>query len=172
MSKKGGQSAAAAASTLVKLLVPAGKASAQPPVGPALGAKGVKAMDFAKEFNARTGHFEPGIPIPTIVTIAPDRTFTFSTKTPPTSLLLKRAAGITTGSGKAGHELRGTISLKHIYEIAKIKLGDAPAASSPSGATTAAAGGAQGEAVATLGEEQMCKVVLGSARSMGIRIVR
>lgn len=65
---------------LVKLLVPAGKASAQPPVGPALGAKGVKAMDFAKEFNARTAHLDPGLPTPTEVTINPDRTFSFVTK--------------------------------------------------------------------------------------------
>ncbi|PWN46921.1 ribosomal protein L11 [Violaceomyces palustris] len=122
MSKKGG---AAAAASLVKLMVPAGKASAQPPVGPALGAKGVKAMDFAKEFNARTAHLEPGIPIPAIVNIQPDRTFTFEIKTPPTSLLLKRAAGITSGSGKAGAEVSGSITLKHIYEIAKIKMQDA-----------------------------------------------
>ena len=75
MSKAGGKAAAA---TVVKLLVPAGKASAQPPVGPALGAKGVKAMDFAKEFNARTVHLEPGLLTPAVVTIQPDRTFSFS----------------------------------------------------------------------------------------------
>lgn len=76
MSKKG----PAMVATLVKLIVPAGKASAQPPVGPALGAKGVKAMDFAKEFNARTAHLEVGLPTPTIVHINPDRTFTFETR--------------------------------------------------------------------------------------------
>lgn len=75
MSKSG----AKAAASLVKLLIPAGKASAQPPVGPALGAKGVKAMDFAKEFNARTADLEPGILTPTVVTIQPDRTFSFKT---------------------------------------------------------------------------------------------
>lgn len=161
MSKKGG---VATAAQLVKLLVPAGKASAQPPVGPALGAKGVKAMDFAKvgvlatnlfrghlalsfvindaplhiarklmqgsltmdlqEFNARTAHLEPGLPTPTLVTVNPDRTFTFETRTPPTSLLLKRAAGITAGSGRPGSEFVGDVSLKHIYEIAKIKMRD------------------------------------------------
>ena len=80
MSKKGGQAAVAAAATFVKLLVPAGKASAQPPVGPALGAKGVKAMDFAKEFNAKTAHLEVGLPTPAIVKINPDRTFSFEIK--------------------------------------------------------------------------------------------
>lgn len=74
MSKAGGKAVAA---SLVKLMVPAGKASAQPPVGPALGAKGVKAMDFAKEFNARTAHLEPGLLTPAVVTIQPDRTFSF-----------------------------------------------------------------------------------------------
>ena len=91
MSKKGGQAAAAAVSTFVKLLVPAGKASAQPPVGPALGAKGVKAMDFAKEFNAKTAHLEVGLPTPAIVKINPDRTFSFEIKSklrPPTCTIL------------------------------------------------------------------------------------
>ncbi|SAM85445.1 probable MRPL19-mitochondrial ribosomal protein, large subunit [Ustilago bromivora] len=150
MSKKGGQAAVAAAATFVKLLVPAGKASAQPPVGPALGAKGVKAMDFAKEFNAKTAHLEVGLPTPAIVKINPDRTFSFEIKTPPTSLLLKRAAGIETGAGKTGSQVAGTITMKHIYEIAKIKIQD----------------------VKGVGEEQMCKVIAGSARSMGLRILR
>lgn len=80
-----------------------------------------------QEFNAKTGHLEPGIPTPVEVTVNPDRTFTFTTKTPPTSLLLKRAAGISSGSGAPGSETAGTISLKHIYEIAKIKRHDAAA---------------------------------------------
>ncbi|PWN19180.1 hypothetical protein BCV69DRAFT_284338 [Microstroma glucosiphilum] len=126
MSKKGPQGVA----QLVKLLVPAGKASAQPPVGPALGAKGVKAMDFAKAFNEQTAHLEPGLPTPTLVNIAADRTFTFEIRTPPTSLLLKRAAGITTGAGRPGSSgadgIAGTVSVKHIYEIAKIKMKDVP----------------------------------------------
>ncbi|EPQ27683.1 uncharacterized protein PFL1_04821 [Pseudozyma flocculosa PF-1] len=151
MSKKGGAAAAmSAAASIVKLVVPAGKASAQPPVGPALGAKGVKAMDFAKEFNAKTAHLEPGLPTPAIVTIQPDRTFSFEIRTPPTSLLLKRAAGISTGSGKAGSEVAGTLTMKHIYEIAKIKMQD----------------------VSGVEEEQLCKVIAGSARSMGLRIVQ
>lgn len=83
-------------------------------------------MDFSKQFNERTAHLEPGLPTPAIVSIAPDRTFTFEIKTPPTSLLLKRAAGITTGSGKPGSadSIAGTVSMKHVYEIAKIKMSD------------------------------------------------
>ncbi|KAK0529414.1 mitochondrial 54S ribosomal protein YmL19 [Tilletia horrida] len=149
MSKKGGAAASAAVS-IVKLLVPAGKASAQPPVGPALGAKGVKAMDFAKLFNERTAQYEVGVPIPTEVTINPDRTFTFVTHTPPVSHLLKRCAGISTGSGRAGAESAGIVSAKHIYEIAKIKVDD----------------------VKGVGEEQMARMIVGQARSMGLRIVR
>ena len=85
-------------------------------------------MDFSKQFNDRTAHLEPGLPTPAIVNINPDRTFSFEIKTPPTSLLLKRAAGITTGSGRAGSAgaegIAGTVSIKHIYEIAKIKMKD------------------------------------------------
>lgn len=82
-------------------------------------------MDFCKEFNARTAHIETGIPTPTLITVQPDRTFTFITKTPPTTYLLKKAAGIEKGTGKPGHEVVGTVSLKHVYEIAKIKATDA-----------------------------------------------
>ncbi|CAO1621227.1 unnamed protein product [Jaminaea pallidilutea] len=150
MSKRG----AAATAQVVKLLVGAGKASAQPPVGPALGAKGVKAMDFAKQFNEKTAHLEPGVLTPAIVTIQPDRTFTFEIKTPPTTLLLKRAAGITKGSGRIGgtspESISGTISMKHVYEIAMIKLKD----------------------VKGVGGEQMCKMIAGTAKTMGIRVVR
>ncbi|PWN41706.1 hypothetical protein IE81DRAFT_303380, partial [Ceraceosorus guamensis] len=77
MSKRAAGPTAKAAAQIVKLIVPAGKATAQPPVGPALGAKGVKAMDFAKEFNARTAHLDPGLPTPALITIQPDRSFTF-----------------------------------------------------------------------------------------------
>ncbi|KAG8907220.1 hypothetical protein FRB99_005044 [Tulasnella sp. 403] len=110
--------------SMVRLLVQAGKAAPTPPVGPALGARGVKSMDFCKEFNARTAHLEPGIPVPTVITVQPDRTFTFVTKTPPTTYFLKKAAGIEQGTGKPGHGVAGTVSLKHIYEIAKIKATD------------------------------------------------
>jgi large subunit ribosomal protein L11 len=81
-------------------------------------------MDFCKEFNARTAHIEPGMPTPTVIYVQPDRTFTFITKTPPTTYFLKKCAGIEKGTGKPGHETAGTVSLKHIYEIARIKQTD------------------------------------------------
>jgi large subunit ribosomal protein L11 len=114
-----------------RLIVPAGKASPSPPVGPALGARGVKSMDFCKEFNARTAHLQPGIPTPVIITIQPDRTFTFLIKSPTVSYLLKQAAGIDKGIGKvpvgrvvSEQDALATLSVKHIYEIAKIKAKD------------------------------------------------
>ncbi|RSH91660.1 hypothetical protein EHS25_009029 [Saitozyma podzolica] len=106
---------------LVKIVVPAGKATPSPPVGPALGARGVKAMDFCKEFNARTAHLTPSTPTPTQITINPDRTFSFTFRTPPVSYLLKAAASIDKGSGSPGTSKVGTVSLKHVYEIARIK---------------------------------------------------
>ncbi|GAB7362547.1 hypothetical protein MBLNU230_g2864t1 [Neophaeotheca triangularis] len=141
---------------IVKLIVGAGQAAPTPPVGPALGSKGVKSMDFCKEFNARTANYVPGTPIPARVTVRPDRSFSFEIRTPPTSSLLLAAAGAKvsrnkirgagnvpgphnklglagmgkgslTGSGSsaaAGNAAMGTIgsvSLKHVYEIAKIK---------------------------------------------------
>lgn len=109
---------------LIKLIVGAGQAAPAPPVGPALGSKGVKAIDFCKEFNARSAHYTPGIPIPVLMTVKPDRTFAFEMKSPPTSWLIMKAAGVKKGSDKPGHNIVGTISLKHVYEIAKIKKTD------------------------------------------------
>lgn len=113
-----------AKAVMIKLIVGAGKAAPAPPVGPALGSKGVKAIDFCKEFNARTAHLAPGVPIPCVLAVKPDRTFTFEMKSPPTSWLLMQAAQVTKGAGKPGHESVGKVSLKHIYEIAKIKKTD------------------------------------------------
>lgn len=113
-----------AKNVMVKLIVGAGQAAPAPPVGPALGSKGVKAIDFCKEFNARTANFQPGIPIPCHLTIRPDRTFTFEMKSPPTSWLLMKAAGVKQGSGTPTHDIVGQVSLKHVYEIAKIKKTD------------------------------------------------
>ncbi|KAG5723590.1 hypothetical protein E4T56_gene18143 [Termitomyces sp. T112] len=118
------KAAAKAKAQVVRLLIPAGKAAPTPPVGPALGARGVKSMDFCKEFNAKTAHIEQGVPTPTLITVQPDRTFTFITKTPPAAYFLKKAAGIEKGTGKPGHVSNGTVSLKHVYEIAKIKSTD------------------------------------------------
>ena len=137
--------------SLKRLLVPAGKAAPTPPVGPALGAKGVKSMDFCKEFNARTAHIEPGLPVPTVITVNPDRTFTFKTKTPPTSHFLKKAAGIEKGTGKPGHSIAGTISLKHVYEIAKIKQTD--------------------EHMRHLPLESIARTIVGTAKTLSIEVV-
>ena len=146
MSKK----AAAAASSLIRLIVPAGKASPSPPVGPALGAKGVKSMDFCKEFNARTSNLEPGTPVPSLITVNPDRTFSFTTKMPPTTWLLKKAAGIDKGAVKPGSEIVGNISVKHVYEIAKIK--------------------SQEESLKHLPMESICSTIVATAKSMGIAV--
>ncbi|KAH9943064.1 mitochondrial ribosomal protein L11 [Epithele typhae] len=136
---------------VIRLLIPAGKAAPSPPVGPALGARGVKSMDFCKEFNARTAHIDPGIPIPTLITVQPDRSFTFVTKSPPTAYFLKKAAGVEKGAGKPGHEAVGTVSLKHVYEIAKIKATDAH--------------------LKHLRLEAIASTVIGTARTIGIQVV-
>ncbi|KZV69149.1 ribosomal protein L11 [Peniophora sp. CONT] len=136
---------------VVRILIAAGKAAPTPPVGPALGARGVKSMDFCKEFNARTAHIAPGVPTPTLITIQPDRTFTFVTKTPPVAYFLKKAAGIEKGTGKPGHETVGTVSLKHVYEIAKIKATDAH--------------------LKHLRLEAIASTIVGTARTLGIQVV-
>ncbi|PCH41435.1 mitochondrial ribosomal protein L11 [Wolfiporia cocos MD-104 SS10] len=136
---------------VVRILVGAGKAAPTPPIGPALGARGVKSMDFCKEFNARTAHIEPGIPIPTLITVQPDRSFTFITKTPPTAYFLKKAAGVEKGTGRPGHEIVGTVSLKHVYEIAKIKATD--------------------EHLKHLRLEAIASTIIGTAKTLGIQVV-
>ncbi|KAK9461794.1 mitochondrial 54S ribosomal protein uL11m [Lipomyces oligophaga] len=143
----------AAKDVLVKLIVGAGAATPSPPVGPALGSKGVKAMDFCKEFNARTAHFVPGMPIPCTIRIRPDRTFTFDIKSPPTSYLLLRAAGAKQGAGKHGPNDPpvGKVSLKHVYEIAKIKQKDTK--------------------MSGLSLEAIAKSIVASAKSVGIEVV-
>ena len=108
----------------IKLQIPGGDAKPAPPVGPALGQLGVPIMPFCKEFNARTANYQPGTPIPCHLTIKPDRTFTFEMKSPPTSWLLMKAAEVKQGSGRPTHDIVGQVSLKHVYEIAKIKKTD------------------------------------------------
>ncbi|GAA5985810.1 hypothetical protein JCM11641_006215 [Rhodosporidiobolus odoratus] len=147
--------AAQQAAQTVRLIVGAGKASPTPPVGPALGARGVKAMDFCKEYNSRTASLVPGTPIPVLITIQPDRTFTFTTKPPPTMHLLKLCAGLETASGTPGTPTGsavGTISVKHVYEVAKIKM--------------------LGEGGSTEGGlEGVARKVVGQCRSAGIKVV-
>lgn len=145
----------AAKNTLVKLIVGAGQAAPSPPVGPALGSKGIKAIDFCKEFNARTANYETGVPIPTMITVKPDRSFQFELKSPPTGYLLLKALGIEKGCGKPNQNTKdgsvGQLSLKHIYEIAKIKKTD--------------------ESHSLLDMQGIVKSIIGVAKSMGIKVV-
>ncbi|GAO52701.1 hypothetical protein G7K_6772-t1 [Saitoella complicata NRRL Y-17804] len=138
---------------LLKLLVPAGGATPQPPIGPALGARGVKSIDFCKEFNARTAKLVKGTPVPCIITVRPDRTFSFDTTSPPTSYLLLKAAGLEKGSSTPGvkNPKVGTVSVKHVYEIAKMKHKDTR--------------------LQELSLEAIAKSIVGSAKSMGIAVV-
>ncbi|RKP06235.1 mitochondrial ribosomal protein L11 [Thamnocephalis sphaerospora] len=143
--------ATASAASLLKLLVPAGQASPSPPVGPALGQRGVKSMDFCKQFNDRTKAIAPGTPLPVQITVNPDRTFSFVVKTPPTAFLLKRAADVKKGASSPKHETVGRISVKHIYAIAQLKQKD------PS--------------LEHLSLKAICGTIIGSARTMGIEVV-
>ncbi|KAI9796855.1 MAG: hypothetical protein M1835_002959 [Candelina submexicana] len=142
---------------VVKLIVGAGQASPSPPVGPALGSKGVKSMDFCKEFNARTAHIAVGVPIPARVTVRPDRSFHFELRTPTTSHLLLNAAGVKERKGKIrgamepGKESVGEVSLKHVYEIAKLKQTELR--------------------LSGLSLEGLCKSVIAQAQSIGITVV-
>lgn len=132
---------------VVKLQVPAGKANPSPPVGPALGQHGVNIMEFCKAFNAQTQHQE-GLVIPVVVTVYADRSFTFFTKTPPASVLLKQAAGIAVASKEPNRVKVGKVTRKQVEEIAQLKMPDLNAY--------------------TL--EKAVKIVEGTARSMGIEI--
>lgn len=109
---------------MVKLQIPAGKATPAPPVGTALGPQGVNIMEFCKAFNAKTQNDDPDMKIPVVITVYGDRSFTFETKTPPAADLLRKASGIAKGSGKANREKVGSISKAKIEEIAKLKMVD------------------------------------------------
>ena len=133
----------------VKLQVPAGQANPSPPIGPALGQQGVNIMEFCKQFNAQTQQMEKGMPIPVIITVYQDRSFTFVSKTPPVSYFLKKAAKIESGSKTPGTDSVGQVTRKQLEEIAKLKMPDLNCASIDS-------------AVAQ---------IAGSARSMGLKVV-
>ena len=130
----------------IKLQVPAGQANPSPPVGPALGQHGVNIMEFCKAFNAQTQSVDLGSPVPVVITVYSDRSFTFEMKTPPASFLLKKAAGVTSGSGEPNTKKVGVVTRAQLEEIAKIKTPDLTAA----------------------GLEESIKTIAGSARSMGI----
>ena len=133
----------------IKLQVPAGKATPSPPIGPALGQRGVNIMEFCKAFNAATQDLEALMPIPTIITVYADRSFTFVTKTPPASFLIKKAAGLKSGSKEPGKISGGTITRTQLAEIAQTKFADLNANDI----------------------EQATKIIEGSARSMGLDVV-
>jgi len=112
----------------IKLQVPAGQANPSPPVGPALGQHGLNIMDFCKAFNAQTQGMEPGLPIPVVITVFADRSFTFIQKTPPASVLLRKAAGIKSGSGTPNTDKVGKVNRAQLEEIATMKMPDLTAA--------------------------------------------
>ena len=133
---------------IIKLQCPAGKANPAPPVGPALGQHGLNIMQFCKEFNARTAK-DGDLIIPVLITAYADRSFTFITKTPPASILLKRAAKVDKGSGEPNKNKVGKVSMKQVREIAELKLQD----------------------LNTTNIESACRSVAGTARSMGLEVV-
>ncbi|AZZ94628.1 MULTISPECIES: 50S ribosomal protein L11 [unclassified Hahella] len=132
----------------IKLQVKAGQANPSPPVGPALGQHGVNIMEFCKAFNAKTQNLEPGLPTPVVITVYSDRSFTFITKTPPASVLLKKAAGIKSGSGRPNTEKVGTVNRAQLEEIANVKMPDLSAGSLDAAVRT----------------------IAGTARSMGLNV--
>ncbi|HYE47320.1 MAG TPA: 50S ribosomal protein L11 [Caulobacter sp.] len=133
----------------VKLQCPAGKANPSPPVGPALGQHGVNIMGFCKEFNARTENVQKGTPLPTVITVYQDKSFTFVTKTPPATHFIKEALGLKSGSNKPGREVAGKITQAQLREIAEKKMKDLNANDI----------------------DQATKIIAGSARSMGLTVV-
>ena len=132
--------------TLIKLQVPAGEANPSPPVGPALGQHGVNIMEFCKAFNAETQDLEKGMPIPVIITVYNDKSFTYIKKTPPAAVLLKKAAGLDKGSGEPNREKVGRVTRKQLEEIANAKMVDLNA----------------------YDMDHAVRIIAGSARSMGI----
>jgi large subunit ribosomal protein L11 len=133
----------------IKLQVPAGSATPSPPIGPALGQRGVNIMEFCKAFNAATQELEKAMPIPTIITVYADRSFTFVTKTPPASFLIKKAANLKSGSKEPGKISAGKIARSKLAEIAQVKMADLNANDL----------------------EAATKIIEGSARAMGLEVV-
>lgn len=132
----------------IKLQVPAGAATPSPPIGPALGQASVNIMEFCKAFNARTEGMEKNMPIPTIITVYQDKSFTFETKSPPASFYLKKAARLTKGGSEPGRIVVGSVTSTQIREIAETKMADLNARDI----------------------DQACKIIAGSARSMGLEV--
>ena len=132
----------------LKLQVPAGAANPSPPIGPALGQRGLNIMEFCKAFNAKTQKLEKGMPIPTIITIYQDKSFTFETKTPPASYYLRKAAKLEKGGATPGRDVAGKVTVAQCREIAELKMVDLNANDL----------------------DQATKIIMGSARSMGLEV--
>ncbi|MCY4497396.1 MAG: 50S ribosomal protein L11 [Rhodospirillaceae bacterium] len=132
----------------IKLQIPAGQANPSPPIGPALGQRGLNNMEFCKAFNAVTQGLEPGMPLPTVITVFVDKSFTFETKKPPVSFYLKRAAGLEKGAGQAGRETVGQVTMQQVKEIAEEKMPD----------------------LNVFDVDGAVQMLIGSARSMGIEV--
>jgi large subunit ribosomal protein L11 len=133
----------------INLIIPAGAANPSPPVGPALGQKGVNIMEFCKAFNAQTAEMEKNMPIPVVITVYEDRSFSFIMKTPPASYFLKKAVKLQSGAKKPGHEVAGTVRMSQVRKIAEEKMKDLNAHDIDAAA----------------------KIIAGSARSMGLEVV-
>lgn len=133
---------------MLKLQIPAGQANPSPPVGPALGQRGINIMEFTKAFNAKTADLEPGAPCPTVITYYQDKSFTMDIKTPPASYFIKKAAKLKSGSQTPGKSVAGSITAKQVREIAEAKMKDLNANS----------------------VEAAMQIIMGSARSMGIEV--
>ncbi|HEX6375934.1 MAG TPA: 50S ribosomal protein L11 [Allosphingosinicella sp.] len=132
----------------IKLQVPAGAANPSPPIGPALGQRGVNIMEFCKAFNAATTELEKGMPIPTVITVFADRSFAFETKTPPATFLLKKAAKINAGAKEPGKQIAGRVTRQQLRDIAEVKMKDLNANDI----------------------EAAARIIEGSARAMGLEV--
>jgi len=132
----------------LKLQVPAGQANPSPPIGPALGQRGLNIMEFCKAFNAASGEIEPGAPVPVLITIYQDKSFTFALKTPPATYFLKKAAGLKSGSKEPGRAKAGSVTRDQIREIAEAKMKD----------------------LNTDDVDDAMRIIEGSARSMGLAV--
>ena len=132
----------------IKLMIPAGTANPSPPLGPALGQRGVNIMEFTKAFNAKTEALEKGVPTPTVITVYADKSFTFITKSAPASYYLKKAAGKNSGANHPGREIGGTVTMAQCREIGEAKMAD----------------------ISANDIDQAAKIIAGSARSMGYEV--